>query len=347
MSFTNVFSMEKPSQGVFRYDTALNSNMDIIDTELSTHTHTGSSYAKVAFLGLSDTPGSFSGQSGKYVAVKSTEDQVEFVSGGGGVTTFVGLCDTPASYAGQSHAFVTVNSAENALELTRGPEGFGLWNPDAPPISPSAYDDEFSDGVFNGGAIWTVFDINSRMTITENDKGLNLLRPNLATIDITGIYQAIPAGDFSIEAKLGLSAKSADFGFASLALWEVAGSTTGGIYGFSLIYKSTTKGYEIGRYNNYTSFNSAPSSRYDGWWFTSGYFKVRRNGTTYYLDHSNDGVSWVQLWSGTLAFTPTQFGISTLNQNTGQTTELHASFFRYTNSDIGVNGSIGGKRIYF
>lgn len=43
-----------------------------------------------AFLGLTDTPGSYEGQSGKIVAVKATEDGLEFITEPGGESAYAG-----------------------------------------------------------------------------------------------------------------------------------------------------------------------------------------------------------------------------------------------------------------
>ena len=68
MSFTNVFSMEKPSQGVYRFDTALNNALDIIDLQLSTHTHIGSSYTTIPLAGLDTGAFALSPSCSMYVA---------------------------------------------------------------------------------------------------------------------------------------------------------------------------------------------------------------------------------------------------------------------------------------
>ena len=71
------------------------------------------------FTGLTDTPSSYSGQSGKVVQVKATEDGLEFGTGGG-ATTFTGLTDTPDSYSGQGGKVVKVKSDESGLEFGTG-----------------------------------------------------------------------------------------------------------------------------------------------------------------------------------------------------------------------------------
>lgn len=75
--------------------------------------------AVATFLGLTDTPGSFSGQAGKVAAVNGTEDALEFITAAG-VTTFLALTDTPASYSGYAGYVPIVNIAENAIEWVDG-----------------------------------------------------------------------------------------------------------------------------------------------------------------------------------------------------------------------------------
>jgi len=47
------------------------------------------------FLGLLDTPNSFSGQSGKLLAVNTSESGIEFIEGGGGFVPYVGSFEQP------------------------------------------------------------------------------------------------------------------------------------------------------------------------------------------------------------------------------------------------------------
>ena len=73
------------------------------------------------FTALEDTPASYAGAGGKIVAVKSSEDGVEFVDppsgGGGGATTFKDLTDTPGDYAGAKGKKVVVKQTEDGLEF--------------------------------------------------------------------------------------------------------------------------------------------------------------------------------------------------------------------------------------
>jgi len=72
------------------------------------------------FINLVDTPESYAGDGGKVIAVKDTEDGVEFVvqSGAGVVDEFTELIDTPSSYTGHLGEALVVASGETNLEFT-------------------------------------------------------------------------------------------------------------------------------------------------------------------------------------------------------------------------------------
>ena len=74
------------------------------------------------FTELTDSPSSYSGESGKVVAVKDTEDGLEFVvqsgsGSGAGASTFIELTDVPSSYNGQAGKYTVVNETEDGLEF--------------------------------------------------------------------------------------------------------------------------------------------------------------------------------------------------------------------------------------
>lgn len=73
-----------------------------------------------SFLGMSDTPSSYSGQGGKYVRVNSGGTALEFAVA---IDTFIGMTDTPSSYSGQEAKLVRVNGAGTALDFLTPPLG--------------------------------------------------------------------------------------------------------------------------------------------------------------------------------------------------------------------------------
>lgn len=93
----------------------------------------GTPCSDTQFVALQDTPASYTGMGGKVVAVKSTEDGVEFVDtpsvNGGGASTFLELTDTPSAYT--AGKFVSVNAAGDAIEFVDAPTGNATYVDDA------------------------------------------------------------------------------------------------------------------------------------------------------------------------------------------------------------------------
>lgn len=72
--------------------------------------------AVASFLGLTDTPSSYSGQTGLFTRVNAGEDALDFAAAGG-AADFLALTDTPSSYVGQRFQIARVDAAEGALEF--------------------------------------------------------------------------------------------------------------------------------------------------------------------------------------------------------------------------------------
>jgi len=81
----------------------------------------GTPCSDTEFIALKDTPSDYTGNKGKIVVVKDTEDGVEFIdppSGGdGGASNFTDLNDTPSNYNDSANKFVKVNADANGLEF--------------------------------------------------------------------------------------------------------------------------------------------------------------------------------------------------------------------------------------
>ena len=87
----------------------------------------GTPCSDTQFVALQDTPASYTGMSGKIVAVKSSEDGVEFIDapsgGGGGASNFTDLGDTPADYTNSGGKFLAVKSDASGVEFVDAPTG--------------------------------------------------------------------------------------------------------------------------------------------------------------------------------------------------------------------------------
>ena len=239
---------------------------------------------------------------------------------------------------------IVLSIVGNSVEAATGTM---LWQPDFPPASPTNYDDEFDNSLLDT-ALWSEFDVSTLLTVSEDAAGLKMLQTANAGDDVTGIYQAIPAGDFSIATKISASAEDENHYHIGLALWEDATTTIDGIYHFALHYEAIAS-TEI-TVIQWTDHDTFASTLYDGPeagdHATMQYLRLRRNGTTYYFEVSADGVGWLEVWSGTLAWVPAHFGIA-LNQNGVSNLDLaaRAHFFRYVGSDVGNGGLMEGQRI--
>lgn len=77
------------------------------------------------FTDLVDVPTAYTDMAGKVIAVKASEDGLEFVDGGsggsGGATAFTGLTDTPTTLTADK--WLKVNSNGDGLELVDAPSG--------------------------------------------------------------------------------------------------------------------------------------------------------------------------------------------------------------------------------
>lgn len=79
------------------------------------------------FLGLSDTPGSYTGEALKAVRVNAGETALEFAVAAAG--NFLGLTDTPSAYTGQASKTVKVNAGETGLEFVTVGAGGDVTGP--------------------------------------------------------------------------------------------------------------------------------------------------------------------------------------------------------------------------
>ena len=79
------------------------------------------------FTDLGDVPAAYTGQAGKMLFVRATEDGLEFgdAPAGSGVDTFIELTDAPANYTGQAGKMVVVKATEDGLEFDDVPAGGG------------------------------------------------------------------------------------------------------------------------------------------------------------------------------------------------------------------------------
>jgi hypothetical protein len=107
-----------------RYYTETDLDNGQLDNRYYTETEVNTKLAlQDEFTELTDSPSSYVGEGNKVIAVKDTEDGLEFVvqsgaGSGAGASTFTELTDSPSSYVGEAGKYTIVNNSEDGLEFT-------------------------------------------------------------------------------------------------------------------------------------------------------------------------------------------------------------------------------------
>jgi len=232
--------------------------------------------------------------------------------------------DTDLVYIGTSLGDVRVGSAG----------GTSFWDSDALPETPSDQDDHFEDGALD--VKWSEYDPGvANLTVSVSDTFVILTHPTEATGPHRGIYQTLPAGDFSISAKIQpIGTSLADNKFA-LALFEDATDSDADLVTWGHIWRTKANDFRTMYIQGYTDYTTFSSSYWGGKVYqnTTCYIRIRRNGTDLFYDFSCDGVSWDQVFTHAQPFDPAHMGLITSNYATGTTIYLYCDLFRYIASD--------------
>jgi hypothetical protein len=223
--------------------------------------------------------------------------------------------------------------------VTGGTGTFGasieLWNPDQTPAQAEDENDEFDDGSLAGK--WTEFDSGSIQTPTESGGALALAQTSQATATLTGVYQTLPAGDFTIAVKLALDADTpsgdGQAWQAGIALWENAASDTAAAFlvGPAVEQVAGSARRAIG-WSTWAGHDDLTLPYWDSQGFaweagTALYLRLRRTGTEYHLDWGPDGETWYTS-PVMVDFTPAQVGIGLYNKASGVAITGSFEFFR-------------------
>lgn len=193
------------------------------------------------------------------------------------------------------------------------------WDVNIPPVSPSAYDDEFNVvGTSINTTLWanrpnwsglTASDVNS--TITEALYAVDPVTGSTATYLIRAALQSLPAGDFTIVTSIDVPNVPLNNQRIGLVLTDNATAGAGTqILGSICNVSAAAQGVRAiaEKFTNYNTYSSAPVGQYDVPCLAKYFLRFVRSSTTYYFGHSIDGVRWFDT-SFTPGITPTHFGI--------------------------------------
>lgn len=220
------------------------------------------------------------------------------------------------------------------------------WMPDKPPASPGALDDEFSTPGAIPGA-WSEYDPDGKTTWTVDYGGAKAVVATSAANNANGIYQDLPAGDFTVVVKVASSATETNYFSAGIGLWE--DPTGDNEQACWVITRDATAGFpmrlECNTYTNHTTVAIAKIAAATFGYSEFVYLRLRRNAANYYCDFSLGGLGWRQASAAiTFVFTPTKIGLWVNNINTGLTPVARFQFFRYVASDLTLQGVMQGGR---
>jgi hypothetical protein len=222
------------------------------------------------------------------------------------------------------------------------------WSPDAPPTTAGSIDDEFATVGALPGA-WTEYDPDNKSTWSVVAGGLQGITATSAADNSNGIWQTIPAGDFTIWTRIAIMNLGTNFFKGGIRLWADPTGDNKQIE-FDIVRDGTAQcRILMQEFTNRTTSSTvkiALATLFGGV-PDAVYLRLRRTGTNYYADASVSGWGWQSLNGGsaiTWSFTPAKIGIGVSNQNTGANMYLMSQFFRYVASDVGLNGVVSGGR---
>ncbi len=212
---------------------------------------------------------------------------------------FLALSDTPNSYLGQGTKVVAVKSDGSGLEfVTNSGSGSGggtyYENPiDEPPSVPHAMDDEFADTVMDGKWSW----INQGTSVWTENGSYGAIDILSGTDHTRLLVQEVPAGDFTATAKLTALGPKVNYFNFGLCLYNSANSRR---IVFGKCSRSGYSGIQAIKLTSNTAFSSDAYLN-GGWDSIFIYVRIRKVGTSYYLDMSADGDFWWQVYTETIS----------------------------------------------
>lgn len=263
--------------------------------------------------------------------------------------TRIGLSDITVVGEAEGDSLVVTGAGNVTASGVTGGSGpgdadFTIWSPDAPPNSPSAYDDEFDDASFATG-LWTEFDVSASMTPNEAEYGFYMTGGTSG--DVQGIFQDVPDQDFVIYTYVAFLNNSDGDHNAGLFLIEDTGNlSTTNVYTYG-IFRGSSMGL---RSHLWTDYNTAFDTEVDrvtgpGGYEPGYYLRLRQIGSDWDFGYSVDGMHWFDFDNGhTEDFTVDGVGLFQRLNIVGDTNNKAVfKFFRYSTNAAVVDIMYGDR----
>lgn len=209
-------------------------------------------------------------------------------------------------------------------------EEISLWLPDAPPETPSAFDDEFDDAAFDA-VLWTDWDPSNVQAITEPEWGLDLGHINHPAHAWAGIFQPRPPGVMSLYTRVAVSTVQAGSIWAAIIVGQdlLANPATSAFFALSL-----ERGAAGCRVSSSTWTSHLALALMHHWTATvyletAAYLRIRFTDGGASSEWSLDGMSWIHLGFTPWPWPPQQIGLAANNRASGFDIRSVFSFFRY------------------
>lgn len=268
-------------------------------------------------------------------------------SGGSGGTTWLNGAGAPASGLGADGNYY-LNTTNGAIYLktsgtwsaiytpSSGGLPFSYYDYDKPPASPNSVNDEFSGSSLDGA--WTQYGA-ADMTLSVADHLLEIAQTHTAGAKVSGIYKALPSGDWFAVCKVfyddNFNTAAANQA-AGIALFQDGADTTKKITICSAYTLDTVSIPIFVDYTNRTTANGGLTATSDTGangvraLYRNVYLVLKKVGTTYQVGYSMDGFAWrYPAAAVSLSYTPIHIGIaSNLLAPTGSTRRVWFDFIR-------------------
>ncbi|WP_306600765.1 hypothetical protein [Geothrix sp. 21YS21S-2] len=236
-----------------------------------------------------------------------------------------------------------VDNTDYNIEWADPPSGGGgsgttwtHWDPDRPPTTPSALNDEYSSGTTLDSK-WTTVNWTAPSVVNVNTTvpGALYMKCTSTGATLPSKMQPIPPGDFMIVMKGGVQSEAATGSNAGFGILLADGVTAGA--GNQVILGSLTYNYFTTWLYTWTGYNSFSSNLFLRT-EQARYLRIWRASGNYHWGTSWDGETWTD-YAYNPAFTPTHFGVAGLG-NQSAAAHITFKFFRYYDSATAIVGGL-------